>query len=151
MTQPDGLWVFSNGGDSCDVVGVEVCGTVQNLDDKRSRYMPSSHSIVLQLSESWCSELVPVRGGAKKSRREVPVTMAAAGSQHFSVPVRFLRVLYALPNAIYKKWVPEHTPTGYKYFCPHSSLASYNVQKMQAFLRRMSISSQFYLDPANVR
>jgi len=151
VTQPDGLWVFFNGVDSCDVVAVEVCGTVQNLNDKRSRYMPSSHSIVLQLSESWCSELVSVRGGAKRSRRDVSETMAAAGPQQFSVPVRFLRVLYALPNAIYKKWIPEHTPTGYEYFCPHSSLASYNVQKMQVFLRRMSISSQFYLDPANVR
>lgn len=63
---------------------------------------------------------------------------------------RWIRAqLYALPNAIYKKWIPEHTPTGYEYFCPHSSLASYTVQKMQVFLRRMSISSQFYLDPAN--
>lgn len=29
-TQPDGLWVHFNRTISCDVVAIEVCGTIQN-------------------------------------------------------------------------------------------------------------------------
>ena len=46
-TQPDGLWIHFQGVASCDVVVIEVCGTAQNLNDKRSRYFPSTHSFCL--------------------------------------------------------------------------------------------------------
>ena len=64
-----------------------------------------------------------------------------------AVPVRHLRVLYALPDDLYREWAKEHVPTGYEFFCPHSSLDSYTSQKMQEFLGQMSIASQFYLKP----
>lgn len=72
---------------------------------------------------------------------------APKSSAGIAIPVRHLRVLYALPNDLYDKWTKEHAPTGYEFFCPHSSLDSYNSQKMQEFLRQMSIASQFYIKP----
>jgi len=59
--------------------------------------------------------------------------------------------MYALPDANYHAWCRNHTPTGYEYFCPHTSLKSYNSQKMQSFLSQMSISSQFYIKPMGLR
>ncbi len=53
------------------------------------------------------------------------------------------RILYAIPNDLYHKWCREHTPTGYEYFCPHSSLATFNSQQMQTFLRSMSPAAHF--------
>ena len=143
-TQPDGLFIFFSSLESCDLVAVEVCGTVQNLNDKRSRYVPSSHSLVLNCGNGWMREKIVTQGGGSKAR------WSAAGLHEeptgdCSVPVRHLRVLYALPNDTYEGWCVNHTPTGYEYFCPHSSLGSYHSQKMQQFLRRMSIASQFYL------
>lgn len=151
-TQPDGLWVHFKSDVSCDVVAVEVCGTVQNLNDKRSRYMPSSHSLVLNVSKKWAEEEVATRGGVAKSRISASESLPSTiRTDEISIPVRYLRVLYALPNEIYKVWGREHTPTGYEYFCPHSSLSTYNTQKMQSFLKGMSIASQFYLDPRRMK
>ena len=150
-TQPDGLFVYFNGTGSCDLVVIEVCGSIQNLNDKRSRYIPSSHSLLLMCRKKWLHENIRVKGGGNKPRWEVAGTLPDPPEVDLTVPIRHLRVLYALPNAAYKQWCPEHTPTGYEYFCPHSSLAGYNSQKMQSFLRRMSVASQFYTDPAKTR
>jgi hypothetical protein len=117
-----------------------------NLNDKRSRYIPASHSLVLQCPEAWFDELVPVQKGGEMPRWEAAASIDQTPGAR-SIPIRFLRVLYALPNPTYEKWVPSHTPTGSEYFCPQSSLDSYRSQKMQTFLRQMSVASQFYIWP----
>lgn len=144
-TQPDGLWVHFDDVASCDVVAIEVCGTVQNLNDKRSRYIPASHSLVLVCSLAWLMEEVTVQKLGKKPCWKTTVSMSREPDSDLRIPVRHLRVLYALPNAIYRTWSAHHTPTGYEFFCPHSSLGSYTSGKMQKFLRQMSVASQFYL------
>lgn len=143
-TQPDGLYVYFNGESSCDLVVIEVCGSIQNLNDKRSRYYPSSHSIVLNCSRNWLCEPVQVQGGGRKARWDVAKSVELEPKTDWALPVRHLRVLYSLPNELYSAWCPDHVPTGYEFFCPHSSLDSYNSQKMQGFLARMSIATQFY-------
>lgn len=143
-TQPDGLWVHFANCDYCDVVVIEVCGTVQNLNDKRSRYIPSSHSLVLTCPIRWLHEDVIVQRGAKSPRWKATASITSAPTSELIVPIRHLRVLYALPNTVYSDWSANHTPTGYEFFAPHSSLDSYNSPKMQKFLRQMSIESQFY-------
>jgi hypothetical protein len=146
-TQPDGLWVHFQGCTSCDVVAVEVCGTVQNLNDKRSRYIPASHSLVLSCAKYWLEEEVSVNKGGQYPRWKAAASFGKAPKSDISVPVRHLRVLYALPNKTYHAWGFEHIPTGYEFFCPHSSLDSFSSQKMQRFLRQMSIEAQFYVRP----
>jgi len=141
-TQPDGLWVHFNSVISCDVVVVEVCGTIQNLNDKRSRYIPASHSLVLACSAAWFAEETTVQRGGRRPRWKAAVSISKKPG-NLELPIRHLRVLYAIRNALYHKWCREHTPTGYEFFCPHSSLATYNSQQMQAFLRQMSSAAQF--------
>jgi hypothetical protein len=150
-TQPDGMWVYFDGQRSCDVVVIEVCGSVQNLNDKRARYMPSTHSTVLRVPSLWTKEMVVGQGGHTLPRSELAGTLDDVSAKFVHVPVRVLRVLYALPTRDYHRWAGSHVPTGYEYFVPHSSLNSYTAPKMQAFLRRMSISSQFYLAPRRPR
>jgi hypothetical protein len=149
-TQPDGLWVHFADRASCDAVAVEVCGTVENLNNKRSRYIPASHSLVLQVSAAWLSEEIKVQKGGSKPRWEAAASFAKRPSSDLHVPIRHLRVLYALPNDEYAKWCSVHTPTGYEYYCPHSSLESYNSSKMQKFLGQMSVASQFYVRPSKL-
>lgn len=142
-TQPDGLWVHFNQAISCDVLAVEVCGTIQNLNDKRSRYIPASHSLMLTCTVGWLAEEVPVQNGGQRARWQASAAFAIKPSEPLCVPVRHLRVLYGLPNSLYHKWCREHSPTGYEFFCTHSSLATYNSPPMQRFLRQMSSASQF--------
>jgi hypothetical protein len=144
--QPDGLWLFVCSPEFVDAIVIEVCSSVQNLNDKRSRYMPSSHSLVAQLPVKWFGTTVQ----KKKQKLEIWQLCAGLSIKPVSdqtLPVRFLRVLYVLPSDIYDLWVPQHAPTGYEYFCVDSSLGSFTSQPMQAFLRQMSIASQFYTRP----
>lgn len=143
-TQPDGLWAHFADNDYCDVVVIEVCGSVQNLNDKRSRYIPSSHSLVLSCPLRWLEEDVVVQRGGKSPRWRATASITTTPVSDISVPIRHLRVLYALPDAVYSSWGSNHTPTGYEFFARHSSLASYHSPKMQKFLGQMSIGSQFY-------
>lgn len=142
-TQPDGLWIYFHSSTSCDVVAIEVCGTIQNLNDKRSRYIPASHSLIVTCSCAWLMEPIPVQRGGSIARWRACRTFASQPTNDLSVPIRHLRVLYAIPNDTYHKWCREHTPTGYEFFCPHSSLATYSSPAMQRFLERMSSASQF--------
>lgn len=149
-TQPDGLWVYFQDQNSCDVVVVEVCGTIQNLNDKRSRYIPASHSLVLTYSPNWMREEIKIKGKGTLPRWKAFGTRKRPlkdKTKDYVTAIRHLRVLYSLPNALYDSWCSEHVPTGYEFYCPHSSLASYNSQKMQVFLRQLSSASQFYVTP----
>lgn len=150
-TQPDGLWIYLWKKEFCDAVAFEVCGSIQNLNDKRSRYIPSSHSLVISLDKAWLNESISVQSGGSKPRYVAFETFGNLPRNDIRVPIRHLRVMYALPDANYHAWCRNHTPTGYEYFCPHTSLKSYNSQKMQSFLSQMSISSQFYIKPMGLR
>lgn len=115
-TQPDGLWLFVCSPDFVDAIAIEVCNSAQNLADKRSRYMPTSHSMVAHMPEAWFGAVI------QRKKEKIPLWRLCAGlsaqpTTDLTLPVRFLRALYVLPLALYDDWVPNHTPTGYEYFC----------------------------------
>jgi hypothetical protein len=144
-TQPDGLWVYISPENSifADVVSIEVCGTAQNVNDKRSRYMPASHSLLLSCPLKWLLEETKVPNRGKKPRWEAALTFGKEPKEDLSLPIRNLRVLYALPTKIYVTWRKNHTPAGYEFYCKHSSLDSYNSQTMQEFLHRMALEAHY--------
>jgi len=148
-TQPDGLWLFLQPDDGyADAIVVEVCQSIQNLNDKRSRYMPATHSLIVECPRTWLLAEISVQRGGRQPRWRAAGTFADEPTAPLVLPVRFLRVLYALPNSIYRTWLLEHVPAGYEYFVPHSSLGSYEAPPMQDFLRRLTISSHSYIRPS---
>jgi hypothetical protein len=83
-TQPDGLWVwFGPEAQFADVLVIEVCGTAQNLNDKRSRYGPTTMSLLLITPRRWLlSEVSGTRSLSTGSERCSPrpqVTQTARG------------------------------------------------------------------------
>ena len=142
-TQPDGLYLFVSENEFADAVSIEVCGTIQNLNDKRSRYMPSSHSIVVSFAHNWLREEITVQKGRRAERWKACNSISKAPQRNLTLPIRYLRVLYAIPNAKFDEWCHNHTPTGHEFFCKHSSLDSFNSQAMRVFLRQMSVHSHF--------
>lgn len=153
-TQPDGLWIHLHGIEYCDAIAVEVCGTVQNLNDKRARYMPTTGSLLVEVDLPWANDPVRTRGRGGPARplwKAAGLDSAEQSQLPAAIPVRHLRVLYALPDAKYREWIPSHTATGYEYFVPHSSLGSYNSQQMQRFLRQLSVTAHVYKDPVTWR
>lgn len=106
-TQPDGLW-FTLGllrGDEHakaefgDCVAIESCGNVQNLHDKRARYAARTTSLLLVVQQGWLDREVVLRGrgGTRRPRREI-LGGQLPSSGDVLLPVRHLRLLYALPD-----------------------------------------------------
>jgi hypothetical protein len=145
-TQPDGLWLYINNPIYADAICIEVCGSIQNLNDKRSRYFPSSHSMMVTCPKPWLLREINSGQGTK------PIWKYAKGlnaepAADVVLPIRLLRVLYALKSDHYDRWAPNHVPTGYEFFCVDTSLRSFSSPKMQAFLKQMSVGAQFYTKP----
>jgi hypothetical protein len=147
-TQPDGLWVwFGANAQFVDVLAVEVCGTAQNLNDKRSRYGPTTTSLLLSTPRRWLRREVTTRGGGTKTRLDLAGIDGRDMNTEILVPVRWIQVLYALPNDIFKSWTAQQVPGPHEYFCRHSSMGSYKSQAMQEFLARMTLRSHFLTEP----
>jgi hypothetical protein len=145
-TQPDGLWVFAKKF-YADAIVIEVCGTIQNLNDKRSRYIPASHSLVLTCPKSWLrSDIALPHGGSQPVWKSLQF-LQTEPDKELIIPVRFLRVLYALKSNDYDKWASAHSPAGYEFFCCADSLGSHKNDRFIKFLQKMSIGSAFYTKP----
>lgn len=142
-TQPDGLWIYMKEG-YADVIIIEVCGNIQNVNDKRSRYAPFGHGLVVRCPLPWLLENVTVQRGGQKPRWQASVTLATAPTADMMLPVRHLRVLIAIPNASFKSWRENNTPGPHEYYTQHSSLNSYTGPKFQQLLRGMSPASHWY-------
>lgn len=146
-TQPDGMYAFLNETTFADLICIEVCGTQQNLNDKRSRYMADVRSVVLHCPLNWLLENVTVQNGGQLPRWQATGTFQNAPTAEMHLPVRFLRVLFAIPNTLYKTWSAENVPDGHEYYCRHSSLGTYNSPAMQEFLRQLSMRRHFRTVP----
>lgn len=141
-TQPDGMWMHIVPNDYCDVMAIEVCGSLQNFNDKRSRYAANHGSLVVTCSECWLLEKVGIQGGGKRSRIEVTGGTRQDASGGMKLPVRWLSVLYFLPdssaNNHYRTWTSHNLPGPHEYVAPHSALSQYNAQRTQTFLQGMA-------------
>jgi len=142
-TRPDGMWfrVVRN-LQAADVFCVEVCGGLQNLQDKRSRYAPSTSSMVVWATSDWWNE------GISKHipRWKKSGTYISHLTADTFFPVRHLRVLFAVADKDYEVFRDGGVAAAHEFFIPHSSLASFNSPKMQEFLLRTSPFQHFYLN-----
>lgn len=146
-TQPDGLWLWFGEMAFVDVIAVEVCRKNQNLNDKRSRYMPTNHALLVDCSKAWLETDLSLQKGRLKPRWKACGTIANAPNADVRLPVRHLRVLYALPDDLYNPWLTSVTPGAYEYFCKHSSLGSHTAEGFRDFLNKMIPGSQYYTRP----
>ena len=103
-TQPDGMWAYLKDDTFADVICVEVCGTQQNLNDKRSRYSADVRSLVLNCGLKWLLQDVNVQNSGAMPRWKATETIHQQPSAALVLPVRYLRVLFAIPNTLYKTW-----------------------------------------------
>jgi hypothetical protein len=143
-TQPDGMWLFLCPDCAyADAVCVEACGSPQNLNDKRSRYIPANHSVVVTCRLAWLNDSVR-SAGFHGPRWQAAGTFAQQPPGDITLPIRYLRVLYALKPDHYTDVYAQLIPAGYEFFCRMKSLDSYNSQKMQDFLRQMAFATHFY-------
>ena len=146
-TLPDGLWLNFAGTPVepfVDILAIEACGTLQNLLDKRSRFAPSTHSLLAVCPLVWLlasvTETDPMpRWQATGLLRQEPVTP-------FILPVRDVKVLYGLKPRHYQGFTQHQIPHAHEYFVPMESLTAQEGDKdpaLQALISRAAARGNF--------
>jgi hypothetical protein len=150
-TIPDGLWLDFGGtlGDPyVDAFVVEACSTLQNLLDKRSRFAPSTHSLLAVCPVPWL--LAPVSANDPTPRWKATGVVWRAPVLPAVFPVRQLRVLYGLKKQHYAGFVRHQLAHGHELFAPMEALIAEDSDKnpaIQALLERASPASNFLQQP----
>jgi hypothetical protein len=142
-TEPDGLYVYLAQESFADVMCIEVCNNLQNLSDKRARFMPSTQSLLLRCRRPWLLESISVQHGGEHPRWEACGTFDSAPTSDITLPVRHLRILYALPAERYQECLEAEIAAPYEFYCRQDSLPTYNSPAFQEFLKRMSVRNQY--------
>ncbi len=147
-TLPDGLWLNFGGTHLepyVDIFAIEACGTLQNLLDKRSRFAPSVNSLMAVCPVAWL--LAPVMANDPTPRWKATRILRAAPTVPLILPVRDIRVMYALKTAQYRGFVSNQVPHPHEYFVPMDALTAEDADKnpvMQALVARASATANFF-------
>lgn len=142
-TQPDGMWCYLSRRECVDVICVEVSRSTQNFRDKRSRYSSTGHSLIMKIGRAWLREAIRLQGGGTMPRWRAAGTLDEEPSSELKLPVRYLRVVFSLPNALHDKLKGSVIAAGHEYFLRHTTLDGYNAQATQSFLRSLAPASHF--------
>lgn len=146
-TLPDGLWLNFGGTFAepyVDILAIEACSTLQNLLDKRSRFAPSTHSLLAVCPVEWL--LAPIAPDDPTPRWKASRVFAREPTMAISIPVREMRVLYGLKDQHYKGFVRHQMPHAHEFFVPMKALTEENSEQnpaLRALLERASISANF--------
>ena len=146
-TLPDGLWLhFSpdRADPYADILCIEACSSLQNLLDKRSRFAPTTGSLLAVCPVPWL--LASVQPGDPTPRWKLIRLIRTEPDEPLALPVRDVRVLYGLKTRHYDGFARSQTPQAHEYFCPMDALTAEDGQDnpaMRALIARASASANF--------
>lgn len=147
-TLPDGMWLQFGGTEAeawCDVVAIEACSSFQNLLDKRSRFAPSTHSLLAICPLPWL--LGPVSAEDPTPRWRLTGILSGEPTALLTLPVRDMRVLYGLRDRHYGHFVTGQVPHAHEFFCPMGALTAergYEAPQMRALMGRLTAANNFF-------
>ena len=147
-TLPDGLWLYFAGSPEepfVDIFAIEACCTLQNLLDKRSRFAPSTQSLLAVCPLPWL--LAETSSDDPCPRWQRTGVLLAEPTAALIVPVRDWRVMYGLPKTHYRRFALSQVPHPHEYFVPIDSLTAENSHTnpgLQRLVALGSISANFF-------
>ena len=147
-TLPDGLWLNFGGTFSepfVDILAIEACSTIQNLLDKRSRFAPSTHSMMCLCPIEWL--LSPMSPTDPIARWRTTGVVMHEPYADLAVPVREMRVLYGLKSDHYRGFARHQLPHAHEFFVPMETLTEENSEDnpaLRELIARASISANFF-------
>ena len=146
-TLPDGLWLNFGGTPVepfVDIFAIEACGSLPNLLDKRSRFAPSTHSLLAVCPIPWL--LAPVSAEDPTPRWRCTGIFRHEPTQQVSLPVRDIRVMYGLKQRHYDGFERSQVPHPHEFFVPMDALTAKDGHAdpaMQALVARASARANF--------
>ena len=150
-TVPDGLWLKFGGDPSepfVDIFAVEACSTLQNLLDKRSRFAPSTHSMMAVCPVPWL--LAPITDTDPTPRWRATGVLRHEPVIALVLPVRDIRVMFGLKSEHYDGFLNNQIPHPHEYFVPMDVLTAEGGQNdpaLQELVSRASVSANFLRAP----
>ncbi len=147
-TVPDALWLRFGGHERdpfVDLFVIEVCGSFTNLLDKRSRFSPSMHSMLASCPVTWL--LGPRAKDDDTPRWQCTRLLREPPTLPMVLPVRDIRVMYALPAKLYDGFASCQVPHAHEFFIPVSALlgpGSWQEPSIRALISRASIRANFW-------
>lgn len=150
-TIPDGLWLHFSPDPAdryADILCIEACGSISNLQDKRARFAPSTGSLLVVCPLRWMMERVGAEDLTPRWRlirllREAP-------TEPLVLPVRDVRVLYGLKARHYLGFAKTQMPQPHEYFCPMEALTAvdgHEAPDMRSLIGRASATANFMTPP----
>jgi hypothetical protein len=146
-TLPDGLWL-NFGGNAVeyfvDIFAIEACGSLQNLLDKRSRFAPSTHSLLAVCPVPWL--LAAITPTDPTPRWQATGVLTQQPTATLILPVRDIRVMYALKPRHYNGFAESQIPHPHEYFVPMDALTAkdgHQSPAMQQLVSRASTHANF--------
>jgi len=146
-TLPDGLWLhFSRdpGDPYVDILCIEACATTQNLLDKRSRFAPSTTSLIACCPVMWLK--APAIEGDETPRWRLIKLFKEEPTLPLLLPVRDMRVVYGLKRKVYEGFAANQMPQPHEFFCPMEALIAEDSDQdplMCALLGRATAQANF--------
>ena len=146
-TLPDGLWLNFGGTPQepfVDIFAIEACGTLPNMLDKRARFAPSTNSLLAVCPTPWL--LGPTSKTDPTPRWRSTGVLRAEPVTPLILPVRDIRVVFALKARHYDGLQASHVPHAHEYFVPMEKLLARDAPDdpdLQALVARASASAHF--------
>ncbi len=146
-TLPDGLWLNFGGTPAepfADILAIEACGTLPNLLDKRSRFAPSTHSLMAVCPVPWLLAAVSTNDTTPRWRATGIITEEPI--RPLVLPVRDVRVLYALKQHHYAGFAASQVPHTHEFFMPMDALVDADAPRnpaVRALFARASANAHF--------
>lgn len=146
-TLPDGLWLHFSPDPTdpyADILCIEACSSLQNLLDKRSRFAPSTTSLLVVCPVPWL--MAPCQAEDPTPRWRLIRLLRTEPLDPLVLPVRDLRVLYGLKARQYEGFARSQMPQAHEYFCPMEALIEEGGDEnpaMRALLHRASAAASF--------
>jgi hypothetical protein len=154
-TLPDGLWLNFGGTPEdpyVDIFAIEACATLPNLLDKRSRFAPSTHSLLAVCPVPWL--LAPISLDDPTPRWQVIGVLRHEPILPFVVPVRDIRVMYGLQRHHYSGFAQHQVPHAHEYFVPMDVLIRPDGDKdpaLHRLLAHASAEANFLMEPEGMQ
>ncbi len=150
-TLPDGLWLNFGGTAAepyVDVFAIEACASLANLLDKRARFAPSTQSLMAVCPLNWL--LDPAISGGTIARWQITGVLPDVPSHALVLPVRDMRVMYALQSRHFNGLLETQVPQAHEFFVPMDVLTAKDGDQapaLQALVARISVHANFFVQP----
>lgn len=148
-TLPDGLWLHfspSPVDPYADIFCIEACSSVQNLFDKRSRFAPSTSSLLAFCPVPWLLAPARTEDPLPVPRWRLIRMLYREPTAPLILPVRHVRVVFGLKRHHYECFRQNHVAQAHEFFCPMDALTAedgHEDPEMRALIARASAAANF--------